>query len=76
MFKLILNIRQSFLTLYTFLGLAYIIFIALPCKTAVFYYYSVAIVGQFVFNILIPCLKATYTTLDFNKSYLGTVLKI
>ena len=76
MFKLILNIRQSFLALYTFLGPIYITFIALPYKIIIFYCYLVSIADPSIFNILTPYLKVIYTTLDFNKSCLRMVLKI
>jgi len=76
MSKLIPSIRQSFLALYTFLDSAYIILIALPYITATVYCYSVPVIGLFIFTILTPYLGATYTILNFNKFYLGTVLKI
>jgi len=76
MSKLIPNMRQSFLVLYTFLSLAYITLLALPYRAATVYYYSVPVVGPFVFNILIPYLGAIYTILDLSESCLGTALKI
>jgi len=70
------SIRQSFLALYTFLDLTYIIFIALPYITATVYYYLVPIISPFIFAVLTPYLKAVYIILDFNKFYLETALKI
>ena len=67
--------RQSFLALYTSLGLAYIILIALPYRTAILYYYLVPITYLSIFNALTPYLRAMYTILDLSKSYLGTALK-
>ena len=67
--------RQSFLALYTSLGPAYIILIALPYKTAVLYYYLVPITDLPIFNAPTPYLRATYTILDLSESYLGIVLK-
>ena len=76
MSKLIPSMRQSFLALYTSLGLAYIILIALPYRTAILYYYLVPITYLSIFNAPTPYLRAIYTILDFSKSYLGTALKI
>ena len=76
MSKLMPSIRQSFLALYTSLGPAYIILIALPYRMVVLYYYLVPITDLFVFNTPMPYLGAVYTILDLSKSYLGTVLKI
>ena len=59
-----------------FLGLAYIILIALPYRAAAVYYYLVPVIGLFIPNILTPYLGAIYTILDLSKSYLGMVLKI
>ena len=70
------SMRQSFLALYTSLGPAYIVFIALPYRTAVLYYYLVPIIDLSIFNTPTPYLRAVYTILDFSKSYLRTVLKI
>ena len=67
--------RQSFLALYTSLGLAYIILIALPYKIAVLRYYLVPVIDLSIFNTPTPYLRATYTILDLSKSYLGIVLK-
>ena len=75
MFKLISSMRQSFLALYTSLGLAYIILIALPYRIAAPYYYLVPIIDLSVFNTLTPYLRAVCTILDLSKSYLGTALK-
>ena len=60
--------RHNFLAFYIFLSLAYIIFIAPSYKMAVIYYLS-PVAGPFVFNILIPYLRAVYTILDFNEFY-------
>jgi len=76
MSKLIPSIRQSFLALYTFLDLTYIIFMALSHITATVYCYSVPVIGPFIFTALTPYLKAVYIILDFSKSYLKTALKI
>ena len=76
MSKFIPSMRQSFLALYTSLGLAYIVLIALPYRTAVLYYYLVPITDLSIFNAPTPYLRAVYTILDFSKSYLETVLKI
>ena len=76
MSKLIPSIRQSFLALYTSLGLAYIILIALPYRMAVLYCYLVPITDLSIFNIPTPYLRAVCTILGFSKSYLGIVLKI
>ena len=70
------SIHQSFLVLYTFLGPAYIIFIAPFYRAAAIYYYFILVIGPFILNILMPYLGAIYTVLDFNKSYLKIVLKI
>ena len=71
-----LGICQSFPALYTFLGPAYIILIALPYRAATVYYYLVPVTGLFIFTILTPYLEAAYTILDLGKSYLGIVLKM
>ena len=76
MAELILNIRQSSLAFYTFLGPAYIVFIAPPYRAAAVYYYLGLVIGLFIFNILTPYLGAICTVLDFGKSYLRTALKI
>ena len=76
MFKLIPNIRQSFLALYTFLDLTYIIFITLPYIAATVYYYLMLVTGLFIFIILTLYLKAIYIILNLNKFYLGIALKI
>jgi len=75
MSKLVLGIRQSFLALYTFLDLAYIVLIALPYRAAVVYYLA-PVLGLFVLNTLTPYLGAIYTILDLGESYLGIALKI
>ena len=75
MSKLVPSMRQSFLALYTSLGPAYIIFIVLPYRMAVLYYYLVPITDLSIFNTPTPYLRAVYTILDFSKSYLGTALK-
>ena len=67
--------RQSFLALYTSLGLAYIIFIALPYRTVVLHYYLVPIIDLSIFNTPTPYLKAMYTILDLSESCLETALK-
>ena len=67
--------RQSFLALYTSLGPAYIVLIALPYKMAVLYYYLVPIADLSIFNIPTPYLRAACTILDLSKSYLGMALK-
>ena len=67
--------RQSFLALYTSLGPAYIVLIALPYRTAVLHYYLAPITDLSIFNTLTPYLRAVYTILDFSKSYLETALK-
>ena len=66
--------RQSFLALYTFLDLAYIVLIALLYRAAVVCY-LVPVLGPFL-NALTPYLGAVYTILDLSKSCLGTALKI
>ena len=76
MSKLIPSIRQSFLALYTSLGPAYIIFIALPYRIVILYYYLVPITDLSIFNAPTPYLRAIYTILNLSKSYLGTALKI
>ena len=76
MSKFIPSMRQSFLALYTSLGPAYIILIALPYKIVVLYYYLVPITDLSIFNAPTPYLRAVYTILDFSKFYLGTALKI
>jgi len=73
--KLILGMRQSFLALYTFLDLAYIILIALPYRAVVVYYLA-PVLGPFILNTLTPYLGAVYTILDLSQSYLGTALKM
>ena len=75
MSKPIPSIRQSFLALYTSLGPAYIVLIALPYKTAILYYYLVPIADLSIFNALTPYLRAVCTILDLSKSYPGTALK-
>ena len=70
------SIRQSFLALYTFLGWAYIAFIALPYRANAIYYYLIPVAGLFILNALTPYLGAIYTILDLSKSYLETALKI
>jgi len=75
MSKPIPSMRQSFLALYTSLGPAYIILIALPYKIAVLRCYLVPIIDLSIFNTLTPYLRAIYTILDLSKSYLGTALK-
>ena len=75
MSKLVPSIRQSFLALYTSLGPARIVLIALPYKTAVLYYYLVPITDLSIFNTLTPYLRAIYTILDLSESYLGIALK-
>jgi len=70
------SIHQSFLALYTFPSLTYIIFLALSYRAATVYYYLVLIVDPFVFAALTPYLKAAYIILNLNKSCLGTALKI
>jgi len=70
------NMRQSFLTLYTFLDPIYIILIALPYIAATVYCYLVPIVGPFIFTVLTSYLKAIYTILNLNKFYLGMALEI
>ena len=75
MSKFVPSIRQSFLALYTSLGLARIILIALPYKMAVLYYYLVPITDLSIFNALTPYLRAVYTVLNLSKSYPGTALK-
>jgi hypothetical protein len=67
--------RQSFLALYTSLGPAYIVLIALPYRIVVLRYYLVPIADLSIFNILTPYLRAAYTILDLSKCGLGTVLK-
>ena len=67
--------RQSFLALYTSLGPAYIVLVALPYKTAVLRYYLVPIADLSIFNALTPYLRAAYTILDLSKSCLGIALK-
>ena len=67
--------RQSFLALYTSLGPAYIILIALPYKIAVLYYYLVPITDLSIFNTPTPYLRAAYTILDLSESCLGMALK-
>jgi len=69
------SIHQSFLALYTSLGPAYIILIALPYRTAILYYYLVPITDLSIFNTPTPYLRAIYTILDLSKSYPGIVLK-
>jgi hypothetical protein len=64
--------RQSFLALYTFLGLVYIALTALPYRMAVLHYYLGPITVLSTFNILTPYLRAAYTALDLSESYLGT----
>jgi len=76
MSKFIPSIYQSFLALYIFLDLAYIILIALPHIAAMVYYYLMPIISLFILTILTPYLKAAYTILNFNKFYLKTALKI
>jgi len=76
MSNFISSIRQSSLALYTFLGPAYIVFIALPYRAAAVYYYLVPVIGPFILNILTLYLEAIYTILDLSKSYLRIVLKI
>ena len=71
MSKLVFGIYQHFFALGTFLGLA-----VLPYKMAVICCYLVLAIDPFVFNALMPYLKAIYTILDFNESCLGTALKI
>ena len=56
----------SFLTLYTFLSLAYITFMAPFYKMAVIYY-LLPVASLFILNILIPYLRAVYTILSLNK---------
>jgi len=68
--------RQSFLVLYTFLSLAYIVFLALPYKVAAVYYYLVLVMGLFVLNALMPYLGAMCTVLDLGEFYLGMALKM
>jgi len=70
------SIYQSFLALYTFLDLAYIVLIALPYIAAIVYYYSIPVTGLFILTILTPYLGTIYTVLDLSKSYLETALKI
>jgi len=67
---------QSFLALYTFLGPAYIILIALPYRAAAVCYYLMPVAGPFILAVLTPYLGAACTILDLGKSYLGTALKI
>ena len=76
MSKLVLGICQSFPALYTFLGPAYIILIALPYRAATVCYYLVLVAGLFILTILTPYLGAACTVLDLGESYLGTALKI
>ena len=76
MSKLMPSMRQSFLALYTSLGPAYIVFIALPYRMAVLCYYLVPIIDLSIFNAPTPYLGAVYIILNFSKFYLGTALKI
>jgi len=71
-----LGMCQSFPALYTFLGPAYIVLIALPYRAAAVCYYSVPVVGPFILAILTPYLEAVCTILDLSESYLKTALKI
>ena len=70
------SIHQSFLVLYTFLGPAYIVFIAPLYRAAAIYYYPVLVIGPFILDILMPYLGAVYTILDLDKSCLEMALKI
>jgi hypothetical protein len=76
MSKLVPSMRQSFLALYTSLGPAYIVLIALPYRTAVLHCYLVPIADLSVFNTLTPYLRAACTILDLGEYSLGTVLKM
>jgi len=69
------SMRQSFLALYTSLGPAYIVLIALPYRTAVLHCYLVPVVDLSMFNALTPYLRAIYTASDLSKSYLEMALK-
>ena len=62
------SIYQSFLVLYAFLGLVYIILIAPPYRIVVAHY-SLLGVGLLILNILTPYLRAVYTILDISKLY-------
>ena len=70
------SIRQSFLALYTFLDPAYIILIAFFYIAATIYYYSIQVIGPFIFITLTPYLRTIYTILNLSKFYLKTALKI
>jgi len=76
MSKPVLGMRQSFLALYTSLGPARIILIALPYRMAVLCCYLVPVADLSVFNTLTPYLRAVCTALDLSESCLEMVLKM